>query len=126
MRICIDLDGTILEFSWDRWEKEGQKYWDVPKDKAVETLHILRAMGHYLVIYTSRILTEINPGYTRQELIENVEHALKRYNIPYDEIWTEKGKPIADLYIDDRGYRFENWEDTLRFILEKEGGCHEK
>ena len=25
-------------------------------------------------------------------------------------------KPRAFLYIDDNGYRFENWNDTLRFI----------
>ena len=28
-------------------------------------------------------------------------------------------KPRAELYIDDNGYRFENWIDTLNFIEKK-------
>ena len=25
-------------------------------------------------------------------------------------------KPRAELYIDDNGYRFQNWNDTLKFV----------
>ena len=25
-------------------------------------------------------------------------------------------KPRAELYIDDNGYRFQNWDDTLKFV----------
>jgi hypothetical protein len=28
-------------------------------------------------------------------------------------------KPRAELYIDDNGYRFENWNNTLEFINKK-------
>ena len=31
-----------------------------------------------------------------------------------DSITSEK--PRAELYIDDNGYRFENWNDTLKFV----------
>lgn len=29
------------------------------------------------------------------------------------EVWTAPGKPLADIYVDDRGLRFTNWEETL-------------
>lgn len=32
------------------------------------------------------------------------------------EVWTAPGKPLADVYIDDRGLRFTNWEDTLETL----------
>ena len=37
---------------------------------------------------------------------------LDKHEIPYDEVWF--GKPLADLYIDDKGYRFDNWNDVVK------------
>jgi len=118
MRLAIDLDGTILEFDWDKWEKHGQNYWDKPKEGAIEALKRLKEDGHYIVIHTCRVVTDVNPGYTLKELVENVKKILERYDIPYDEIWTGRGKPIAHIYIDDRGYRLSDWGRAMEFIKE--------
>ena len=34
---------------------------------------------------------------------------LEKYEIPYDEIYF--GKPNADVYIDDKGLKFESWKN---------------
>ena len=41
---------------------------------------------------------------------------LERYEIAQYVSSITAEKPRADLYIDDNGYRFENWVDTLKFI----------
>ena len=43
---------------------------------------------------------------------------LKKYKIDScieDIVW---GKPNALVYIDDKGYRFKNWDDTMTFLDE--------
>ena len=41
---------------------------------------------------------------------------LEKYNIDQYVSSVTSEKPRADLYIDDNGYRFENWKDTLNFV----------
>ena len=44
---------------------------------------------------------------------------LKKHNVDSyisDIVW---GKPNGKIYIDDKGYRFENWSDTLNFLGEE-------
>lgn len=36
------------------------------------------------------------------------------------EVWTAPGKPLADVYIDDRAVRFTNWEETLNVIRDQD------
>lgn len=43
---------------------------------------------------------------------------LARHEIEYDEIYF--GKPNAEVYIDDRALRFENWEEVTEERLRKE------
>ena len=43
---------------------------------------------------------------------------LNKWNIPFDELLF--AKPHVDYFIDDKGYRFENWADTYTFLLTKE------
>jgi hypothetical protein len=45
-----------------------------------------------------------------------VREVLDEYGIPYDEVWVETGKPIADYYIDDRGVYFSDWDQVLKSI----------
>ena len=33
------------------------------------------------------------------------------------------GKPAGDVYIDDKGTRFENWSDTINFVNNLEKGA---
>lgn len=113
MRIVIDLDGTICPI-----KEKHQTYADlVPLPGAVERLHTLKAAGHYLIIQTARNMAtqQSNLGRVVKNIGKVTLDWLEDHNIPYDEIYF--GKPNADLYIDDRALRFENWDDTTETLL---------
>lgn len=106
MRICIDLDGVIAQL-----KKEDESYEDVkPIERAIEKIKKLKENGHYIIIYTARHMKSCNGNIGK--VIANIGKItlewLEKYQIPYDEIVF--GKPWADIYIDDNGYRFEGWD----------------
>lgn len=106
-RICIDLDGVIAGF-----KTPGETYADVaPIPGAVEKLKSLRAAGHYIIIQTARHMKtcEGNVGLVAARVSRITLDWLDRNEIPFDEIYF--GKPWAEIYIDDNGFRFENWDD---------------
>lgn len=94
--IMIDLDGTICT---------EERTFDRPLarllDGALDALRRLKAEGHTLIIYTARGWAEYRV--TKAWLDDN--------GVPYDGI--HMGKPIADVWIDDRAIRFTNWTDVL-------------
>lgn len=116
MRICVDMDGTICKN-----KILNQDYYDVePIDGAVETLTELKNKGYYIVIHTARGMRtyENNQGKVIAAHAEKLSKWLNKWNIPYDELLF--AKPHVDYFIDDKGYRFDNWKDTYQFLLEQE------
>lgn len=108
--ICIDLDGTIIFY--DNWVNE-MTFGEVLPD-AINALGKLKANGYTIIIYTTR---------TDKSLVSQF---LNSKNIPFDYINENPnqpanaigGKPIADIYVDDRGLQFQgNWNDTLKQIM---------
>ena len=91
--IAIDLDGTIAEWA------EDKSVLGPPASGAKEFLDQLHELGYEIVIHTCRINYEGEP----EEWIDKISSWLEENEIPYDRIWTDKGKPIAVAYIDDRG-----------------------
>ena len=93
----VDLDGVICteERTFDRPLAK-------PLDGAREALSALRAAGHTIIIYTGRGWPEYRA--TKQWLDDN--------GMPYDQI--HMGKPIADIWIDDRALRFADWNQALK------------
>jgi len=109
MRYCFDIDGTIAEL-----RKEKQFYSEVkPKPGAVETLKRLNEEGHYIILYTARNMESFSGNLGKINAVQGplLFNWLEKYEIPYDEIYF--GKPSADVYIDDKGLKFESWE-TLK------------
>jgi capsule biosynthesis phosphatase len=107
MRICFDIDGTIAEL-----RKKGEGYSEVvPKKGAVETLQRLNEEGHYIILHTARNMETFLGNVGKVNAVQGpiLFEWLDKYNIPYDEIYF--GKPSADYYVDDKGYRLENWDD---------------
>jgi len=105
-RICFDLDGVIAEL-----KKPGQSYRDLaPFPGAVEKMQALKAAGHYLIIQTARHMKTCgaNVGLVNARIAKDTLDWLEQHSIPYDEIFF--GKPWAQIYIDDNGFRFESWE----------------
>lgn len=108
MRIVIDLDGTICPI-----RQEGENYSDlVPLSGAVEKIQALKQAGHYIIIQTARNMATQggNLGKVMQNIGKITLDWLEVYGIPYDEIFF--GKPNAHIYIDDRAFRFEGWEQV--------------
>ena len=112
MRICFDLDGTICET-----RSPEQKYSEVsPLPGAVQVMKKLKEDGHYLIIATARSQKTYN--HNLGKILANsgkmLFEWLDKHDIPYDEIWF--GKPLADLYVDDKGHRFMNWKELEKMF----------
>ena len=115
MRIVIDLDGTICTL-----KTSTETYADVKViPGAKEFIKELRAQGHYVIIQTARNMATCDSNIGK--VIKNVGKItlewLEKNEIEYDEIFF--GKPNAQLYIDDRAFRFEDWKKMEVSELEK-------
>jgi SAM-dependent methyltransferase len=107
-RLAIDFDGTLFEDSPDVERSHGELAPLRPQPGASQATHWLKAQGFELLIFTCR------PDYHRQYL----EALLREHDIAHDYILFYT-KPRVDLYIDDKGYRFESWTQTRRWIAEQ-------
>lgn len=102
MQIIIDLDGTICTE-----EKTYSRSLAKPKEGAAENIGRLFEEGHIIIIYSARTWMEY----------EMTVEWLSKNNIKYHQLIM--GKPIGDLWIDDRAISFENWENTMLKIQQK-------
>jgi hypothetical protein len=89
------MDGVICE-ERTTFERSLAK----PIEGAIEALQGMRAQGYFITIYTSRGWQEY----------QSTKEWLDRYKVPYDLLLL--GKPIYDLYIDDRAIHFTKWSDV--------------
>lgn len=107
MRIVIDLDGTICPIK----QKEDSYASLVPLPGAKERIQELRKSGHYIIIQTARNMAtcDSNMGKVMKNVGKITLEWLEKYDIEYDEIFF--GKPNAEIYIDDRAFRFESWNN---------------
>lgn len=92
--VAVDLDDTLLS---GKFPEVGQ-----PLPSVVSRMWRLKEIGFRIIIHTARIC----PGREaiREEQLEAIHAVLHVHEIPYDEIWTGAGKPIACAYIDDKSY----------------------
>lgn len=102
MQIVIDMDGTICSE-----EKTYSRSLAKVHQDAVESINNLYDEGHIILIYSARSWQEY----------EMTEHWLKTHNIRYHQLIM--GKPIGDLWIDDRAIEFKNWKTALKKIEHK-------
>jgi capsule biosynthesis phosphatase len=117
MRIVIDLDGTICNI-----KEPHETYADVlVKPGAQAFIAQLRKEGHYVIIQTARNMAtcESNLGKVVKNIGKVTLEWLDLNQIEYDEIYF--GKPNAHLYIDDRAFRFEDWQNMSTKQLEQIG-----
>lgn len=115
MRIVIDLDGTICPI-----KQAHESYADLPVlPGAVERIRALRAAGHYVIVMTARNMAtrNANVGQVIKHVGKITLEWLDKHGIEYDEI--HFGKPNADLYIDDRAFRFSNWAEITDSLLKE-------
>jgi ribonucleotide monophosphatase NagD (HAD superfamily) len=94
--IMVDLDGVLCT---------EETFLERPLAKPIagarEALQKLRAAGHIVVIYTAR-------GWGEQRV---TKQWLADHGFEYDGL--HMGKPVADIWIDDRAIAFSDWKDAL-------------
>ena len=108
--VCIDLDGTLVHY--EEWQGEEHFGKVLPgASAATKTLH---EKGWFIIIYTTRS----NKTILSKFLSENqIEFDAINEN-PYQPANAIGGKPIADVYVDDRALCFKgDWEQTVSEIL---------
>jgi hypothetical protein len=112
--LAIDFDGVIHTF--DRGWYDGTCYGD-PIEGSLEAIKKL-SESYSIIIFTAKAKPSrpLVNGKTGTELVEEwlTKHGVMKY---VKEITSEK--PRSQIYIDDKGYHFENWEDTITHIKEK-------
>jgi trehalose-6-phosphatase len=94
--IMVDLDGVLCT---------EEVFLERPLAKPIagarEALQKLRAAGYIVVVYTARGWGELRV--TQKWLADN--------GFEYDGL--HMGKPVADIWIDDRAIAFRDWKDAL-------------
>ena len=109
MRICFDLDNTLCT---------GKPYLTAqPFSWAADLLKQLKMQGHEIIIYTARNMTTSNGniGKVNKNIGLLTFTQLDSWGFCYDELYF--GKPAADIYIDDNGFKFKD-ESQLKLELE--------
>ena len=103
MQIIIDLDGTICTE-----EKTFSRSLAKPIAEAVESINSLYEKGHTIIIYSARSWMEY----------EVTSHWLNKNGVKYHQLIL--GKPIGDVWIDDRAIKFNNnWDTIIKMLEEK-------
>lgn len=93
------MDGTICTE-----ERTYSRSMAKPLQGAIESVNKLYDEGHTILIYSARTWMEF----------EMTTHWLKENGVKYHQLIM--GKPIGDLWIDDRAIGFKNWKDTMTEI----------
>jgi len=111
INLAIDFDGVIHTF--DKGYFDGTCYGS-PIPGSLEALKML-SKKFRIIIFTAKAKPD-RPLVNGKTGTEIVREWLEKHGVSecVHEITSEK--PRALLYVDDNGYRFENWEDTLAFI----------
>ncbi|MCT4223065.1 HAD family hydrolase [Elizabethkingia anophelis] len=102
MQIIIDFDGTICTE-----ERTYSRSMAKPLDHAIESVNKLYDQGHTIIIYSARTWMEY----------EMTMDWLSRYNVKFHQLIL--GKPIGDVWIDDRAINFNGWENVNKILEEK-------
>jgi len=92
--IAIDLDGTICSE-----EKTFEKSLATPNPGSIKALQKMSSDGHILIIWTAR-------GWDQYRM---TKEWLTKHDIPFDQLIM--GKPIVDIFIDDRARQFTSWDN---------------
>ena len=109
--IAIDFDGVIHTF--DKGWYDGTCYGE-PLPGSLEAI-IKLSETHNIIIFTAKAKPSrpLVDGKTGVQLVREwlEKHEVMKY---VSEITAEK--PRSQIYIDDKGYHFQNWKDTMNYL----------
>ena len=107
--VCVDIDGTLVHY--EDWQGDNHFGSFVPG--AVDAMRQLKEQGWYIIIYTTRGNKEAIKSFLTHHGV-CIDSINENPNQPDNAFG---GKPIADVYIDDRAITFEgNWIETVNKI----------
>ena len=90
-----------MDFDHTLWDNERQQ----PMEGFRDALDEFHSRGWKVIVHSCN-----DPVFIRKICDE--------HDLRVDVIWGEVGKPVAAIYIDDKGLRFTNWRDTVTQVLE--------
>lgn len=98
MRVCFDLDNTLVTYP----DTPGDYSTVKPIPPMIALVRKLHEEGHTIIIHTARRMAthKHNVGAVIRDIGAQTMQTLADFGIPYDELLF--GKPIADIYVDDR------------------------
>jgi hypothetical protein len=107
--IAIDFDGVVHNF--DKGFHDGTCYGE-PLEGSLDALKTL-SDDYNIIIFTAKAKPNrpLVNGKTGTELVKDW---LKKHNVLQYVKEVTAEKPRATIYIDDKGYYFTNWSDTLK------------
>lgn len=107
MVYCFDLDDTICIHRNRDYPNA------IPVERTINNMRSLRSADHgaKIIIYTSRGMNSCNgdAALAERKNRDTIEKWLSKNRVPYDEIIF--GKPLADVYIDDKGMSAESFKN---------------
>lgn len=106
--VCVDLDGVLAKY--DGWQ--GLHHIGEPYPQARGFMQVLKGHNLHLIVHTTRCCVGLQEE-SEGTLVRYVQAWLESHDIPYDEIWTGKGKPYAVAYVDDRAVACRPERDPL-------------
>jgi hypothetical protein len=105
--ICIDFDGVLHDYS-DGYQ--GKDVFGEMIPNADKGTQLLKSKGWTIIIYTTRQASEKLKSWLEDHKIA-YDHINENPEQPED---AKGGKLIADIYLDDRGMRFNGrWDEWL-------------
>ena len=114
--LAIDFDGVI--HNYDKGYHDGTCYGD-PIEGSLEAIRSL-SKDYNIVIFTAKAKPS-RPLVNGKTGVELVQEWLEKHDVMQYVAEITAEKPRSQVYIDDKGYHFQNWEDTLKYLEEKDG-----
>lgn len=109
LNICVDFDGVLHQYTG--WK--GDDVFDGPVMGAPECMQYLARQGHTLILHTTRAVTPKLKSWLEQHKVP-IHYFNESPRKPSN---SNSGKPLADVYLDDRGVQFNgNWPDAVQQI----------
>jgi hypothetical protein len=118
--VCIDFDGVMAEYKkWKGIDHQGE-----PLCGIYNLIEQLIDGEAEVWVFTTRLNEYVNKGHTIQELRHYIAKWLNENRFPEEiQIWDMPGKPIADLYIDDRAHYHKTndqwYQDEINEVLKR-------
>ena len=112
--IAIDFDGVIHNFN--KGFHDGTCYGE-PLPGSLEALREL-SKKYNIIIFTAKAKPS-RPLVNNKTGTELVVEWLKKYGVMQFVKEVTSEKPRAQIYVDDKGYHFTNWDKTLKDLKDR-------